>query len=72
MFYIIDKINLNEYISSNSSQNEELCVEEKFTAISENDEQAVIKYLLEVMRKHDIITEDEYQAVLYKYSQERK
>lgn len=62
------KSNLNEYISSNSSHNEEPYVEEKLTAISEDDEQAVIKYLLEVMRKHDVITEDEYQTVLYKYS----
>ncbi len=43
-------------------------MEEELSAISNEDEAAVIKYLLEVMRKHGIITEDEYHAVLYKYS----
>ena len=36
--------------------------------ISQKDETVVIKYLLEIMRVYDIITEEEYLAVLYKYS----
>lgn len=66
--FIVDKINLNEYISNNSAPSEELCVKEELTNISEIDEQTVIKYLLEVMLRHDIITEEEYHTVLYKYS----
>lgn len=45
-------------------------MEEEFSTVSKEDEAAVIRYLLEVMRKHDIITEDEYHAVLYQYRQE--
>ena len=41
---------------------------EEFKDISKEDELVVVKYLLDVMRTHDIITEDEYHAVLYKYS----
>lgn len=36
--------------------------------ISQDDETVVIRYLLDIMRTHNIITEEEYQAVLYKYS----
>ncbi len=43
-------------------------MKEELPTISNEDEAAVIKYLLEVMRKNDIITEDEYHTVLYKYS----
>lgn len=64
--FIIDKSYLSEYISSNSSPNEEPCVKEELTNISSKDETAVIRYLLEIMKKHGIITEEEYQAVLYK------
>ena len=42
-------------------------MKEELTNISPEDESMVIKYLLEIMRAHDIITEEEYQAVLYKY-----
>ena len=43
-------------------------MEEKLSDISKEDEQVVIKYLLDIMIEHDIITEEEYHAVLYKYS----
>lgn len=66
--FIIDKIYLPEYINNNTIPNEGLCVEEELSTISKEDELIVIKYLLEVMRKHDIITEEEYHAVLYKYN----
>jgi len=59
---------LPEYNSKNVFPNEELSVNEELSTISKEDEAVAIKYLLEVMRKHDIITEDEYHAVLYKYS----
>lgn len=67
--YIINKLNKDEYISSNSFMDEEVHVEEELTNISKEDENIVIRYILEVMRKHGIITEEEYQTVLYKYSQ---
>ena len=59
---------MSEYISSKSSLNEVSRVEEKLSDISKEDEQVVIKYLLDIMIEHDIITEEEYHAVLYKYS----
>ena len=65
---MVDKPYLSEYISSKSSLNEVSCVEEKLSDISKEDEQVVIKYLLDIMREHDIITEEEYHTVLYKYS----
>lgn len=43
-------------------------MKEELTDISEHDEQVVIKYLLEVMKRHDIITEDEYHTILYGYN----
>ena len=43
-------------------------MKDELSTISKEDEEAVIKYLLEVMRKHDIITEEEYHTVLYKFS----
>ncbi len=43
-------------------------MKEELSNITQKDEVAVIKYLLDIMRMHDIITEEEYQAVLYKYS----
>lgn len=66
--FLIDKSYLSEYISSDSSKNEEFCLRDELTNISPEDESMVIKYLLEIMRIHGIITEEEYQAVLYKYS----
>lgn len=66
--FVIDKSYLSEYISNNSSLIEEWCVKEELSNITQKDEVAVIKYLLDIMRMHDIITEEEYQAVLYKYS----
>lgn len=65
--FIIDKSYLSEYISSNSSLNGEPCVREELSNITQEDETVVIKYLLDIMRAHDIITEEEYQSVLYKY-----
>lgn len=65
---MIDKSYLSEYISSDSSKNEEFCLKEELSNISQEDETLVIKYLLDIMRMHDIITEEEYQAVLYKYN----
>lgn len=41
---------------------------EELKDISKEDELVVVKYLLDVMRTYDIITEDEYHTVLYKYS----
>lgn len=41
-------------------------MKEELTNISPKDEIAIIKYLLEIMRKHGIITEEEYQTVLYR------
>ncbi len=64
----INKSRKNEYISNNSGFHGEIPMNEKLTNISEQDENVVIKYLLEIMRKHDIITDKEYQRVLYKYS----
>lgn len=66
--FMIDKSYLSEYISSNSSLNKEPCVKEELSDISLEDEAVVIKYLLDIMKTHDIITEEEYQAVLYKYN----
>lgn len=66
--FMIDKSYLSEYISSNSSENKEPCVKEELSGITQEDEAAAIKYLLDIMRVHDIITEEEYQAVLYKYN----
>lgn len=66
--FMIDKSYLSEYISSDSSPNEETCVKEELSNITQEDEAVVIKYLLDIMRTHDIITEEEYQAVLYKYN----
>ena len=43
-------------------------MEEQLSDISKEDEQIVIKYLLDIMMEHDIITEEEYHTVLYKYS----
>lgn len=40
---------------------------EELKEISKEDELIVVKYLLDIMRVHDIITEEEYRAVLYKY-----
>lgn len=58
----------SEYISSDSSQNEEACVKEELSKVTQEDEAVVIKYLLDLMRRHDVITEDEYRAILYKYN----
>lgn len=66
--FIVDKRYFPEYNCNNAFPNEELCMDEELSTISKEDEATVIRYLLEVMRKHDIITEDEYHAVLYKYS----
>lgn len=41
-------------------------MKEELTNISQEDEAIVIKYILDVMRTHDLITEEEYQTVLYK------
>ena len=65
---MVDKSYLSEYISSDSSTSEEPCVKDELLNISQEDESVVIRYLLDIMRTHDIITEEEYQAVLYKYS----
>lgn len=65
---MVDKAYLSEYISSDSSPSEEPCVKDELLNISQDDETVVIRYLLDIMRTHDIITEEEYQAVLYKYS----
>ncbi len=67
-FMIDDKSYFSEYISSDSSPNEETCVKEELSKVTQEDEAVVIKYLLDIMRTHDIITEEEYQAVLYKYN----
>lgn len=56
-----------EYISSKSSFKEVSLMEEKLSAISKEDELLVIKYLLDIMKEHNIITEQEYHTVLYKY-----
>ena len=66
--FIIDKRYFSEYNSKNVFPNEELRMKEELPTISNEDEAAVIKYLLDIMRTHDIITEEEYQAVLYKYN----
>lgn len=66
--FMVDKSYLSEYISSDSSPSEEPCVKEELLNISREDEAVVIKYLLDIMRAHDIITEEEYQAILYKYN----
>jgi len=57
VFCIINKLNAGEYISNNSSPSKELHVKEELMNISPEDETAVIRYLLELMRKHGIITE---------------
>ena len=66
--FIIDKRYFSEYNSKNAPSNKEECMKEELSTISNEDETAAVKYLLEVMRKHGIITEEEYHAVLYKYS----
>lgn len=65
---MVDKSYFSEYISSDSSQSEEPCVKDELLNISQDDEKVIIKYLLDIMKAHDIITEAEYQAVLYKYN----
>lgn len=65
---MIDKSYLSEYINSDSSIGEEPHVKEELSNISQEDETIIIKYLLDIMRTHDIITEEEYQTVLYEYS----
>lgn len=65
---MIDKLYLSEYISSDSFPNEETCVKEELSKVAQEDEAVVIKYLLDIMRTHGIITEEEYQAVSYQYS----
>ena len=42
-------------------------MKEELSNISQEDESVIIRYLLDIMRTHEIITEEEYQAVLYKY-----
>lgn len=68
--FITDKKYFTEYISNNSSINEELFVNEKLIDISKEDEQVVMKYVLEIMKEHDIITEEEYQKSLYNIAEE--
>lgn len=43
-------------------------MKEELSDITPKDESVAIKYLLDIMRTHGIITEEEYQAVLYKYN----
>lgn len=38
--------------------------EERFT-ISQEDEKAVVSYLLELMKKYALITQEEYQKAMY-------
>lgn len=64
---MINRIYLNIF-SSDSFPNEETCVKEELSKVTQEDEAVVIQYLLDIMRAHDIITEEEYQAVLYKYN----
>ena len=66
--FMVDKLYFSEYISSDSSPSEEPCVIEELSNISQEDESVIIRYLLDIMRAHNIITEEEYQTVLYKYS----
>lgn len=66
VFYIINKSKKTEYISNDPFVNEEVHVKEELMSITKEDEQIVIKYLLDIMKKHDIITEEEYQTVMYK------
>lgn len=66
--FMIDKSYFSEYISNDSSPSEETCVKEEPLKVTQDDETVVIKYLLDIMKVHGIITEEEYQAVLYKYS----
>ena len=56
-----------EYINSKSSFKEVLLMEEKLSTVSKEDELLVIKYLIDIMREHNIVTEQEYDRVLYKY-----
>ena len=66
--FMVNKSYFTEYISSDSSSSEEPCVKDELINILQDDETTVIKYLLDIMRVHDIITEEEYQVVLYKYN----
>lgn len=43
-------------------------MKEELSKVTQEDEAVVIKYLLDLMRRHDVITEDEYRAILYKYN----
>ena len=67
IYFKVYKFHSAEYISSNSSPSEEPYVKEELSNMSQEDESVVIRYLLDIMRTHDIITEEEYQAVLCKY-----
>lgn len=69
VFYIINKLNAGEYISNNSFLGRKLFMEEELTDISNEDENMVIKYLLDIMKEHGIITDEEYIKVLYRYCQ---
>lgn len=42
-------------------------MEDKLSDISKEDEKVVVRYLLEIMMEHGIITQEEYHAVLYKF-----
>lgn len=41
-------------------------MKEELANILQEDETVVIRYLLDIMKTHDIITEKEYQTVLFK------
>ena len=62
----IDKSRLS-YIGSKTSLNGVSQVEDKLLNISTEDENVCIRYLLEIMMEHGIITEEEYHTVLYKF-----
>lgn len=43
-------------------------MQEERSKMTQEEETAVMKYLLDIMRAHHIITEEEYQTVLHKYN----
>lgn len=64
VFYIVNKLGSAEYICKKALVDKD----DETMNITREDEKMLIKYLLDIMKKHGIITEEEYQLVLYKCS----
>lgn len=41
-------------------------MKEELLTVSKEDEAVIVRYLLDIMRTHAVITEEEYQKALYR------